>query len=231
MVKYGKHWALVGCMLAGSPSFAECRLALLLALDVSSSVDASEDDLQRQGLARALVSDQVVDAFLSVPGTTVALGVYEWSGRYQQTVVLPWMQIDTAADLQKASNVIAGSGREFMEFPTAIGYSLGYASSMFAKAPKCWAQTLDVSGDGRNNEGFKPKLAYRNFPLRDVTVNALTIGGQEDRLAEYYREELIKGPGSFVLEAQDFQDFERAMGMKLVKETSAIAISQMLHHP
>ena len=103
-------------------------------------------------------------------------------------------------------------------------YALGYAAAVFEAAPACVQKTLDVSGDGVNNDGFAPSLAYRNFPLGDVTVNGLTIGGFADDLAGYYRRELIKGPGAFVEEARGFRDFERAMRRKLVRELSAIAV-------
>ncbi|WP_326973082.1 DUF1194 domain-containing protein [Candidatus Rhodobacter oscarellae] len=199
-------------------------MALLLALDVSSSVDAEEDALQRRGLARALSSQDVQAAILSVPGQSVALAVYEWSGRYQQFVTLDWRLLSTSSDILTAAADISGSRRPHREYPTAIGYAIGYAAALFAKAPPCQARTLDVSGDGKNNEGFPPRLAYANFPLEDVTVNGLTIGGQSDDLAGYYLRELIRGPGAFVEEASDFADFERAMQRKLVRETRALAI-------
>jgi hypothetical protein len=157
---------------------AACRLALLLALDISSSVDPAEDALQRGGLARALMSEDVQAAMLSAPGQSVALGVFEWSGRYQQDVILPWVMIDDRADIQAAAAHIASSKRSYAEFPTALGYALGYSASLFAQAPICLFRTLDVSGDGINNEGFPPLLAYENFPLGEVTVNGLAIGGR-----------------------------------------------------
>ncbi len=205
---------------------AECRLALVLALDVSSSVDAAEDRLQRQGLARALASDEVQAALFSVPGQSVALAVYEWSGRNQQDLVLPWRLLARPVDVLAAAAEIGQSDRRFTEFPTAIGYALGYAAAVFGTAPFCVQRTLDVSGDGISNDGFAPQLAYREFPLGEVTVNGLTIGGQRDDLAGYFRRELIRGPGAFVEEARDFHDFERAMRRKLVRELQAIAIGQ-----
>ncbi len=214
---------LLACLLA-APVAANCRLALVLALDISSSVDEDEDRLQRLGLANALISPEVQRAFLSDPGQSVALAVFEWSGRYQQDMTLDWRQIDDGEDLQAVAQAIRDSQRRYAEFPTAIGYALGYAAGIFAKAPPCLFQTLDVSGDGINNEGFAPQLAYRNFPLGEVTVNGLTIGGGEDDLAGYYRRELIKGPGAFVEEARGFEDFETAMRRKLVRELETRAI-------
>ena len=230
MDQHGKYRALVkgfviaALSLGALPADAACRLALLLALDISSSVDENEDRLQRLGLANALISPEVQKAFLSDPGQSVAFSVYEWSGRYQQDVLLDWYQVQGPADLLAVAETIRNSKRSYAEFPTAIGYSLGYAASLFRSAPPCLFQTLDVSGDGINNEGFEPRLAYKNFPLAEVTVNGLTIGGADDNLVEYYTRELIKGPGSFVETARDFNDFEAAMRRKLVRELETRAI-------
>lgn len=237
MEKHGKHrslvtgtptraFALLATLATAPPAWAECRLALALALDISSSVDQDEDRLQRVGLARALTAPEVQNAILSVPGETVALAVFEWSGRYQQDVTLPWRLLQSREDILTAAERIRTSRRRYAEFPTALGYALGYAASVFAEAPPCLFQTLDVSGDGVNNDGFAPRLAYENFPLGEITVNGLSIGGQDDDLAGYYRRELIKGPGAFVEEAADFTDFERAMRRKLVRELETRAIGR-----
>ncbi len=231
MGEHGKHRPLVRLALSiwllASPVWAECRLALLLALDVSSSVDGIEDRLQRQGLADALASKEVTEAILSVPGLTVALGVFEWSGRHQQTLVLPWRVLAKPEDILMAAAGIRASTRSHSEYPTAIGYALGFAAATFESAPACHGKTLDVSGDGVNNEGFEPRLAYRHFRLSDVTVNALTIGGRGEDLPGYFRRELIKGPGAFVEEASGYEDFERAMRRKLVRESRATVVSQI----
>ena len=94
--------------LAASPGAAECRLALLLGLDISSSVDAAEDALQRGGLAAALQAAEVQAAFFAAP-TPVALAVFEWSGRYNQEVLLDWTPIATPAALSAAAAEIPAS--------------------------------------------------------------------------------------------------------------------------
>ncbi|SFO83800.1 DUF1194 domain-containing protein [Tranquillimonas alkanivorans] len=225
MGQHGKHRALVSLAsaLALVPAGAEagCRLALLLALDVSSSVDADEDALQRSGLARALVAPEVRDAVFAVPGEPVALAVYEWSGRYQQDVLLDWTLLRAPADLEAASQAIAGSRRGHAEFPTALGYAVGYSARLFARAPECLFRTLDVSGDGVNNDGFPPRLAYENFPLEGVTVNGLPIGGHDPEVFAFYGTEVLRGPGAFLEVAENFEDYERAMRRKLVREIGA----------
>ncbi len=209
--------AALACGLAG-PAAAECRLALLLGLDVSSSVDAREDLLQRRGLARALLAPEVQAAALGVPGEWVALSVYEWSGRWQHRTLLDWTPLTDRAAIAAASDRIAGSVRGTAEFPTAAGYALGHAVTMFRDGPTCLFRTLDLSGDGVNNDGFAPALAYKNFDFSDITVNGLPITGHDDAVTVFYRNEVRHGPGAFIEIADDFADFERAMRRKLERE-------------
>ena len=220
--------ALAAGVLSPAPALA-CRLALALALDISSSVDVREDRLQREGLAGALLADEVQAAFLSEPGHPVALAVYEWSGRYNQVLILDWMMIDSADDLANAAAIVGTSQRSFREFPTAIGQALVYASELFQRAPRCERKTVDISSDGENNESFPPFNAYRHFPLDDVTVNALAIGGSKglEYMVDYYEREVIRGPGAFVERARGYSDFERAMAKKLKREVSARVIGSL----
>lgn len=208
--------------LAALPAWAEdCRLALALALDVSSSVNAAEDTLQRQGLARALLSPDVERAFFMTP-QPVALAVYEWSGRYNQDILLDWTLIDTPATLYEAAAALSASKRATTDFPTALGYALGYGATLFQSAPRCLFQTLDLSGDGKNNEGFGPPEAYNAFAFHDIVVNGLAINtantqGKTDIIA-YYRDTILHGPGAFLEIANGYDDFQRAMTRKLERE-------------
>lgn len=203
---------------------APCRLALVLAMDVSSSVDAAEDTLQRGGLARALTAPQVQAAFFA-SDLPVALAVYEWSGRYNQALLLDWTLIRTPADLSAASQVLLTSRRSHNDFPTAMGYALGYGATLFARAPTCDAKTIDLAGDGENNDGFGPSEAYSAFPFSDVTVNGLVVNGgefeAEIELISYYRDNVLHGPGAFLEVANGFADYEEAMTRKLVRELGA----------
>lgn len=201
----------------------DCRLALVLALDVSSSVDKAEYALQQGGLASALIAPEVVRAFLAAP-RPVALAVFEWSGRYNQVAVQDWTLIESRADLLFVAERVARFERSHDDFPTAIGYALGHAHTMLRSAPPCDARTVDVSGDGTNNEGFLPSAAYRSFDFTGITVNGLVINGAdfeaETDLVPFYRREVLNGPGAFLEVAQGFEDFERAMRRKLEREVS-----------
>lgn len=221
-------WMATALTFGSAASAAACRLALLLAIDVSASVDREEFALQRDGLAAALVAPEVVEAFLSAP-EPVAIAAFEWSGQWNQRLVIDWRLIESQADLQQAAADLTEAQRGASGFPTSIGYALGYASGLMQKAPNCTRQTIDLSGDGKNNNGYSPTLAYNHFPLGHVTVNALAIGGAMKLrdLTQYFQREVIQGPNAFVEVARDHRDFERAMRRKLEREVSSRSIVQL----
>ncbi len=224
------RWTALLALLASPATALECRLALVLALDVSSSVDAAEDRLQRQGLAAALIAPEVQDAFL-VSELPVALAVFEWSGRYNQALLLDWTLMRTSAHLQFAAETISASTRSHDDFPTAMGYALGFASGLLRDGPDCLFRTIDMAGDGVNNEGFSPELAYSSFDFNGVTVNGLVVNAAdfegELHLIEFFQQEVIRGPGAFIEIANGFDDYEAAMTRKLVREVSAMAIGAL----
>ncbi|MGB5865760.1 MAG: DUF1194 domain-containing protein [Sulfitobacter sp.] len=220
-----------GLAIAALPAWAvECRLALVLAMDVSSSVDATEDTLQRSGVVAALTSPDVEAAFFA-SDLPVALAMYEWSGRYNQELILDWTLINNRADLVRAAEVVAASKRSHNDFPTAMGYALGYGAQMLERAPQCLRKTLDMAGDGHSNEGFPPSSAYREFAFDGVTVNGLVVNAAdfegEVGLMDFYRDEVIYGPGAFMIVAQGFDDYERAMRRKLERELTPPAIGAL----
>ena len=193
---------------------AGCRLALLLAIDVSSSVDQYEDGLQRQGLASALIAPAVQTAFFGL-ADPVALAVFEWSGRYNQQILLEWTLIENPAVLTAAASRISASRRSHNEYPTALGHALAFGSRMLDRAPDCATRTIDMAGDGQNNEGFGPKQAYREFNFEGVVVNGLVVNAAdfeaETLLIEFYQEQVLHGPGAFLEIAQGFEDYELSL--------------------
>jgi len=220
-----------GLALAALPASAvECRLALALAIDVSSSVDAAEDQLQRGGVVAALTAPEVQAAFFE-GDLPVALAVYEWSGQYNQEMILDWVMIRDLGDLIRAAAVVAASKRSHNDFPTAMGYALGYGAQLLARSPACLRKTLDMAGDGQSNEGFPPATAFAEFPFQGVTVNGLVVNGAdfegETGLIAFYQGEVIHGPGAFVIVANGFEDYERAMRRKLERELAPPAIGAL----
>ncbi len=202
-----------------------CRLALVLALDVSSSVDAEEYELQRKGLIWALNQDDVRDAIFAVPTAPVAIMVYEWSGRYDQVILSDWILLRSEADLQQLTARLAAHNRSRADMPTAIGFSLAYALRQFDDIPECAARTVDISGDGLNNEATNPRRIYEMFDFRNITVNGLAIGDAE--IVRYYERNVIHGQGAFVEWARGYGDVADTMRRKLLKELGTWQLSEL----
>lgn len=217
--------------ICGTSVAADCRLALLLGLDISSSVDAAEDRLQRGGMVSALIAPEVEAAFFGA-GQPVALGVYEWSGRYNQEVILDWTLINARSDLLRAAEVIAASTRSYGEFPTAMGEALDFGAEMLARAPNCLRKTIDMAGDGENNEDHGPLVSYMAAAFDDITVNGLVVANAadfqtEERLTAFFSDQVLHGPGAFLVVADGFDDYERAMRIKLERELTPPAIGAL----
>ena len=219
----------VALLLAGGPAAAACRLALALGLDVSGSVNDEEYDLQRTGLAQALLAPEVQAAFLSFPENPAELAVFEWSGLHSRVAVLPWTVIGDAADLAAAASLLTTPGRRPREPETAVGLAMLHGAGLLAQRGDCWRRVLDISADGMSNIGPRPREARRDPRLGGVTINALVVGLQtppmagyrEDSIAElsaYFRAEVIQGPDAFIQVALGYHDYRVAMQKKLLKE-------------
>jgi len=214
---------------------AACRQALALGLDVSWSVDQREYALQLGGLAAAMLDEDVQSTLLGMPSAPVALAIYEWSGRANQALILDWTKITTPGDIAHIAALLRVREPPDGVRTTAIGRAITYGGDLLARAPECWKYTLDISGDGRNNDGHRPKNAKTHPMFRTAIINGLVIGAAEPsaikgvdkeigRLQNYYRQEVIHGPGAFIETAVGFRDFEKAMRRKLLRElTLAVA--------
>ena len=211
-------------LLTAAPAGAACRLALALGFDVSKSVSTHDYAVQRDGIAAALADPVVRAAFLQ-PDDRVALAIFEWSGRTYQDVMLNWTLIDSDADLTRVAALVAARVRDPTPRPTALGRALEFAARLLRDAPECAAKTLDISGDGRNNDGPPPRSAYFSG-YDNVTVNGLAVGGIEADILTYYQNELIHGPGAFVIHARDGDNFPTAFRTKLLRELTAALLGQ-----
>lgn len=230
--------ALLAGWLAGAATAQEapvCRQALVLAIDVSASVDAREYRLQAGGLARALMDASVRQAFLEPAGTAVALAVFEWSGPGEQRLVVDWTMVTGDDVLDRVAATLESLPVPAQQSTTAIGAAMLAAADLFARGPDCLQRTLDISGDGQNNDAPPPGDARHAPGLAGVTINGLVIGADFPRdhalnpnrmgaLARHYAARVIKGPGAFVEEADDFRDFEAAMRRKLIRELNTMVL-------
>jgi Ca-activated chloride channel homolog len=209
--------ALSLCLaLAAAPTRA-CDVALVLAVDVSGSVDAWEYQLQAEGLAFALRDGQVADALVR---TRAAIAVVQWSGQDQQTLSIPWTRIEEPAQVARLAGRMAAMPRAHAGGNTAVGQALDFAADLFGPPVRdCARWVIDVSGDGDENEGFTIGQARRRALTRGITVNGLAIEGlgTAQSITNFYRAWVIT-PGGFVETAQGHADFARAMRRKLLRE-------------
>ncbi len=218
--------ALLWAAAAAAQDTAPCRLALVLALDVSSSVDTAEYDLQRKGLAAALDAPDVRHAILNGAPGPVALAVYEWSGADKQKLQLDWTMLRDGAAIDAAVATLGAMARSNAEFPTSLGPALGYGAQLLQRGPRCARRVIDVSGDGVNNYRFGPREAYRHFPLDGVTVNGLVVLGGDASVLAYYGDEVLHGAGAFLVVANGFEEFREAMTRKLYREINDIVLGR-----
>lgn len=213
--------------LGGAAHAQTCRLALVLALDVSGSVDSAEYAQQVNGLAAALDHPDVRAQILAGTDAHVSLAVFEWSSRNHQYVIQPWTIVNSNAALDQAIKTIRSHRKIRAGLKTALGTALSFGASMLDRQSHCWVKTIDVSGDGKNNIGLTPAQIYQSGVFAQIGVNALVIGGVSEKaediaakidLLNYYETEVIHGPRSFAMIAHGYSDYADAMRRKLIRE-------------
>jgi hypothetical protein len=221
--------ALVGATTAAKADVA-VDLQLVLAVDVSRSIDEVEAELQRRGYVEALANDRVIDAILSGEHKRIALCYVEWAGTYYQMVVIDWTVIDSAASARRFADKLAEAPRTSQSW-TAVGAALAFSGQRFAKAGfTSKRRVIDVSGDGRTNDGPPAELVRDKLVAQGIVINGLPVmmnrtnfGRPADAtLDKYYEENVIGGPGSFAIPAATFDDFGRAVRNKLIREVSSV---------
>lgn len=197
-----------------------CELELILAVDVSGSINRDEYVLQMQGLADAFRSSDIIHLIAS---TSRKGGVYatvvHWSGQPHQAQIVPWSKLEDEATVLKFADAIDASPRSFLNYSTAIGDALTFARAMYSIRPKhCRRRVIDVSGDGPNNEGSPIDNIRAQLIYDQVTINGLVVLGDEPTLGTYYRQNVIGGNGAFLITADTFKDYPDAIRRKLLRE-------------
>jgi hypothetical protein len=207
-------------------------LLLVLAADVSRSVDNGKFQLQREGYAAAISDRRVLDAIKSGRTGRIGLTYVEWSGIGSQRVVIDWTTISDAESAKGFGDRLLEAPRSFAD-RTSISGAIEFAMSHLAKAPyESARRTIDVSGDGTNNSGRDVTLARDEAVAEGITINGLVILSETPLawnpdhtnppggLDNYYRNNVIGGPGAFVLTAQNFNSFGDAIIKKMIAEVA-----------
>jgi hypothetical protein len=219
-------WLAAALLLLCSVAPARAQpvdLALVLAIDVSESVNAERYNLQVEGMARALEQKRLFQAIGAGEHGAIALLVMEWSDRDRQAVTVGWTRIADAASAAAVAAKLRASKRT-SDGLTAIGDALFAARAAFQRLP--WPATrraVDISGDGMANIGPPPSGARDALVADGITVNGLPILAEEPWLEFYYNDYIVGGPGAFTIAAEDYASFAEAMANKLFSEIAGVA--------
>jgi hypothetical protein len=221
---------LMACSVTGEARSAGVDLEVILAADVSRSIDDAEFDLQRKGYAAALSDPRVLAAIHGRQGAAIGVSFIEWSGDEDQQVVVDWTEIRDEEDAGSMAAAMIAAPRSFMG-RTSISAAIDFAMAHFAKSKwQASRRIIDISGDGTNNSGRAVTEARDQAISQGVTINGLTIINDKPNLGYsahtqppgglplYYRQNVIGGTNAFLLVIQDFNSFADAMAQKLAKE-------------
>jgi len=202
-------------------------LELVIAVDISGSVDDDEAYLQRQGYIKAFRDPKVIEAIRRGRHGAIAATYFEWAGSHHQMTLVDWKFINDAASANDFADALAFEPVTINVW-TSISGAISAGVSSFARSPfKAKRRVIDISGDGANNDGA-PVLAARERALATgITINGLPIVNdkpsrygrrQIPNLDYYYIDCVIGGPGAFIIVANGFEDYARAVRRKLILE-------------
>lgn len=227
--------ALVVLLPIGTARAAGVDLEIVLAADVSRSIDDGEFELQRKGYAAALTDPRVLKAIQATRNGAIGVCFVEWSGEDDQEVVLDWTLIRDEEDGAAAAAAILKAPRSFTG-RTSISAAIEFAKARFSKAQfgnAKWPgarRIIDISGDGTSNSGPALTDARDQAVAAGITVNGLAIINEQPNsgysahthppggLPNYYRQNVIGGPSAFLIVVKNFNSFADAMANKLTKE-------------
>jgi hypothetical protein len=230
--------ALVLARVPPAHAADEVDLLLVLAVDVSRSIDQGKFLLQRDGYAAAISNRSVLDAIKSGPNQKIGLDFVEWSGYGAQKVVIDWTVIDGPDSARRFGDQIVEAPRSFAD-RTSISGGIEYAAAQLAVAPFTGPRRIiDVSGDGTNNAGRDVPASRDEVVAKGITINGLVILSDNQvlfnaehtnppgGLEKYYRDNVIGGPSAFVMVAENFEAFGKAIVKKLIAEIAAAPHAQ-----
>jgi hypothetical protein len=202
-------------------------IELVLAIDCSYSVDHEEFSLQVFGLSDAFRSPEVIRAISDGRFGRIGVSVLQWSSFESQQLAVPWTLVDGEASATGLAARIAEMPRLTAEGATSISSAIDAAMSAFRQSPfSSIRRVIDISGDGRNNSGAPVALARHRALDGNVTINGLAILNDVPTLDYYYKQQVIGGPAAFVIKANDYEDYIKAIRLKLLKEIRSFPVSE-----
>lgn len=228
-----KQWARVilgglAVLAAAFSAPADARsvdIELVIAVDSSTSVDFDEFNLQVRGLAAAFRDPTVVAAVADGPRGAISVAVFEWADPASQMLAVPWTVIDGSVTANALARRLDGMTRQVPRGGTSIAGALAFASVLFQNNPHPGdRQVIDLTADGRNNQGPAVDQLRDLLVARGITINGMVILNDDAVLDEYFEYRVIGGPDAFVEAAADYTDYAKAIRRKLIREIRGLDI-------
>ncbi|MBL6455107.1 DUF1194 domain-containing protein [Belnapia sp. T6] len=204
---------------------------LVLAVDVSRSVDPEEQELQFSGYEAAFRDRRLIEGIAGGPVGAIAVTMFTWSDWHIQNTVVPWMLLDGAPACHRFADAVANAPRRTWLY-TSISGAMDYAAKQFGQGFEGTRKVVDISGDGVNNSGRPVAEAREEALAQGIVLNGLAVLDRSPPpaalssalppLDTYYRQEVIGGPGAFLVVAEGFQAFEAAVRRKIIREIAAV---------
>ncbi len=205
-------------------------LHLALAVDASGSVDDARFELQRKGYVAAFRHAGVLEAIRGGRNRSIVVAMFQWTGPQQQAEVVPWTLVKDETSAQAVASLIEIKPRELSRGGTSISGAIGHAVKLFPSSPfKGERRVIDISGDGSNNRGRSVTSARDEAVAANIVINGLPILSWEPDLARYYKNNVIGGPGAFMIVAKNFDAFSDAILKKMVAEIAMNARPRPKH--
>lgn len=196
-------------------------VALVLAIDASGSVSDDRFELEKQGFAAAFRNQKVLAAIRAGDHRAIAVFMLQWTGPPQQEVMVPWTYVSDVVSAGRVAAAIEAAPRRLMGGGTSISGAIDYSVKALATSPyKATRRVIDVSGDGANNIGRPAEAARDEAVQQGIRINGLPILTVEPDLDQYYRKNVIGGPGAFAIVAKTYDEYSDAILRKLVTEIS-----------
>lgn len=194
-------------------------LALVLAVDCSSSVDAGDYHLQMFGIAKALRNPKVLDAIESGENQRIAFALVQWSTRKSQNIIIKWRQLASQSDLFETAAEIELAERQWQIGGTGLAAAIDFSAALISKLNvETTRRVIDVSGDGEENDEGDVASSRAAALASGISINGLPLLDGSKTIEAYYRYRVIGGPGSFLVPAANSAAFGEAMEQKLLRE-------------
>lgn len=214
----GRIAAAALCALCLPGAGRACDTALLLSIDVSSSIDLGEYRLQVDGMADALTDPDIVAALVQ---GRMALAVVQWSGVGNQMVMIDWERMTSPAAVASFSQRSRALPRAYVNSDTAIGDAIAFSARRFEAVQDCTRRVIDISGDGVENSGGSTAGARARAERQGIVINGIAIESLGVAVTGFFRSAVITTDG-FVLTARGYRDYPEAIRQKIAREVVSV---------